>query len=71
MALDIIRKGSKGNAVRALQLLLIGNSISCGSYGADGDFGSATDRAVRQFQTANGLTVDGIVGAKTWSAMLR
>ena len=69
--LDIIRKGSKGNAVRALQLLLIGNSISCGSYGADGDFGSATDRAVRQFQTAKGLTVDGIVGAKTWSALLR
>jgi len=36
-----------------------------GSYGADGEFGSATLAAVKAFQTANGLVVDGIAGEKT------
>lgn len=67
-----LSKGSKGNDVRALQILLIGTEpgYSCGSYGADGDFGSATDSAVRKFQSANRLVVDGIVGSKTWGKLL-
>ena len=36
----------------------------------DGDFGPRTDAAVREYQTANGLTVDGIVGPHTWAKML-
>ena len=69
---ETIRKGSKGGAVLSLQLLLIHKyAISCGSYGADADFGSGTDKAVRQFQTAKGLEVDGIVGANTWAALLK
>lgn len=69
---ETIRKGSKGGAVLSLQTLLIHKfAISCGSYGADADFGSGTDKAVRQFQTAKGLEVDGIVGAATWAALLR
>lgn len=69
---ETIRKGSKGGAVLSLQTLLIHKyAISCGSYGADADFGSGTDKAVRQFQTAKGLEVDGIVGANTWAALLK
>ena len=70
--LPVLRKGSRGGAVLSLQTLLIHKyAISCGSYGADADFGSGTDKAVRQFQTAKGLEVDGIVGANTWAALLK
>jgi hypothetical protein len=67
---DILKKGSKGESVKALQILLIGNGCSCGIAGADGDFGSATDKAVRKYQKAEGLVVDGIVGSATWSKLL-
>lgn len=63
-------KGSKGKTVRALQILLIGNNCSCGSYGADGDFGSATKAAVVKYQIENGLEDDGVVGPKTWAKLL-
>jgi len=65
-----IRKGSTGYQVKVAQLLLILNGCSCGSYGADGDFGAATDAAARKFQKARGLEADGIVGPKTWAALL-
>lgn len=65
-----LQKGSKGNDVKALQTLLIGYGYSCGKYGADGDFGDGTLSAVRAYQKAKKLTVDGIVGAKTWKALL-
>lgn len=68
--LPVLRKGSKGASVKALQTLLIANGYSCGSYGADGSFGGATDQAVRAYQKAMGLTVDGIVGANTWNKLL-
>ena len=63
-------KGCKGKSVRALQILLIGNGCSCGSYGADGDFGSATKAAVVKYQNQNGLEDDGVVGPKTWAKLL-
>lgn len=65
-----LHKGSKGKSVRALQILLIGNNCSCGSYGADGDFGSATKAAVVKYQIENGLEDDGVVGPKTWAKLL-
>ena len=65
-----LSKGSKGETVRALQILLIGNECPCGSYGADGDFGGATKNAVVAFQWKNGLSTDGVVGPKTWAKLL-
>lgn len=39
--------------------------------GADGVFGSKTDKAIRAFQNAHQLTVDGIVGSRTWKALFK
>ena len=49
------------------QLLKLGYKLP--KYGADGDFGSETKKAVKAFQTDKGLQVDGIVGPKTWAAL--
>lgn len=65
-----LSKGDKGDTVKALQSLLIGYGYSCGKSGVDGDFGSNTLTAVKQFQKDKGLTVDGVVGAETWGALL-
>lgn len=69
--LNELSKGSEGAQVKSAQLLLIGNGFSCGKYGADGEFGSGTLAAVRNFQRKHNLTVDGIIGANTWSKLLR
>ena len=66
----VLKKGSKGADVKSLQILLIGYGYSCGKAGVDGDFGSATDTAVKSYQNYNKLEVDGIVGQKTWSKLL-
>lgn len=65
-----LEKGSKGDSVKALQILLIGMGYDCGKYGTDGDFGNDTFAAVKKYQKANGLTADGIVGPKTWVKLL-
>lgn len=66
-----LSRRDKGEKVRVLQELLLGRGDYLGIYGADGDFGAATWTAVAQFQAANGLTADGIVGEKTWRKLLR
>ncbi len=70
VTLSVLTKGCKGDAVKALQGALIAMGYECGSSGADGDFGSGTDSAVRKLQADYGLTVDGIVGKDTWGAVL-
>ena len=67
---NMLFKGSKGAQVKALQTLLIGYGYNCGGYGADGDFGNGTYNSVVQYQKANGLEVDGIVGTNTWNKLL-
>lgn len=64
-----VLRGCKGGAVRRLQTWLVGLGFGVGAAGADGDFGAATDAAVRAFQAAQGLMVDGIVGKATWRAL--
>ena len=63
----ILKKGSTGDAVKALQQKLI--SLGYLSGGADGVFGPATQKAVTAFQAANGLDADGIAGAQTLAAL--
>ena len=58
-------KGDKGSEVKTMQENLIYLGYSCGKAGADGDFGNGTEDAVKAFQKANGLTVDGKYGVKS------
>lgn len=64
-----LRPGNRGEAVRDLQVRL-------GALGHDvpreesGDYGPGTESAVRAFQSARGLRVDGVCGPQTWSAVV-
>lgn len=69
-----LRKGDKGDDVKALQQTLLALGYGLGAYGpdrngVDGDFGSMTETAVKAFQAANGLTADGVAGAATMAAL--
>lgn len=64
-----LRKGDRGAYVTLAQTKLIQQGFSCGNSGADGIFGSDTQYAVKKFQQAHGLDVDGIIGKKTWAAL--
>lgn len=67
----LLKEGCAGEDVKALQETLISLGYECGKWGADGEFGSATAKAVRAFQQENDLNVDGIVGEKTKAALLK
>ena len=67
--LNVLRKGSKGEQVKALQRNLQSMGYDLGPV--DGDFGSKTDAAVRAYQKNKSLVVDGIVGQQTWNKLLR
>lgn len=58
-----LRLGSRGTAVLQLQQAL--NALGYDTNGADGKFGKGTERAVKAYQQANGLTADGKAGVKT------
>lgn len=62
-----LKQGAKGPAVKDLQAKLNAK----GGYGlsVDGDFGLRTTNAVKAFQRARGMTADGVVGPRTWSAL--
>ena len=65
--IPILRRGSRGEAVRSLQVLLNANGAD---LAVDGSFGSATDKALREFQEARDLDIDGSCGAETWSELI-
>lgn len=64
-----LRRGSKGAWVTTLQTALKNRGYDLGSCGVDGDYGRATEAAVKAFQRDNGLTQDGVCGPKTWAAL--
>ena len=64
-----IRRGSKGQDVKDMQTMLYNLGYSLGPCGIDGDYGRATEAAVKEFQRDHGLTVDGVCGPMTWDAL--
>ena len=66
--MDILQRGSRGDAVRLLQGML--ERLNYYSGEIDGVFGAATAAAVRSFQFDHDLQADGIVGAQTWALLL-
>jgi len=62
-----LKRGDKGDAVKELQGMLHVLDYNVGPI--DGIFGEKTEDAVRKFQAAHKLVVDGIVGPKTWAAL--
>ena len=62
---NVLKYGSEGEDVKILQMSLLALGFNLGSYGADGDFGSATQAAVISFQTNVGLEPTGIVDTQT------
>ena len=68
--LPVLKKGMTGETVKAMQGILIARGISVGPDKADGDFGYNTHQGVLNFQRSKHLTLDGIVGEETWTALL-
>ncbi|MHB9144742.1 MAG: glycoside hydrolase domain-containing protein [Symbiobacteriia bacterium] len=64
----LTRSGDNGLAVKLLQTLL---NAAGSALAPDGDFGPSTLAAVKDFQTKNGLTADGLVGPLTWDALAK
>jgi peptidoglycan hydrolase-like protein with peptidoglycan-binding domain len=62
-----VRYGSSGAEVKTLQTYL--NQLIGAGLTVDGKFGSATQKAVKSYQSSKGLTADGICGPKTWAAL--
>ena len=67
MNYSLIKKGNKGDIVNYLQYKLFSRLYNPGTI--DGIFGNKTLAAVKQFQKDNNLSVDGIVGPKTWNKL--
>lgn len=63
-----LRIDRTGEVVKLLQERLRSLGFDCGTI--DGYFGNKTRQAVINFQIANGLLADGLVGPKTWSVLL-
>ena len=64
-----LRKGASGPYVTECQEALLKLGYDLSPYGADGKYGNTTIREVKKFQTASGLTADGICGPMTWAAL--
>lgn len=63
-----LRYGSKGKCVKRAQARLKHHGYK---IAVDGEFGSKTRAAVKKFQKKKHLTVDGIIGKKTWAKLLK
>src|SRR3954454_5797434 len=71
--MPVLRQGSSGEVVRALQTLLTNGASGAWNVtpqGIDGNFGPHTEASVQAFQTWGGVASDGVVGDQTWAVSL-
>lgn len=69
MTMTILKRGSTGKSVKALQILLSGYGYD--PNGIDGIFGPGCESAVKRYQSASALDADGYVGPLTWGSLLK
>lgn len=65
----VLRRGDSGSAVKKVQEALIILRIPVPEAGASGIFGGETELAVRSYQEARGLKVDGVIGPETMGSL--
>ncbi len=68
-ALSMANRGAHLEEVQEMQSMLNGAGDGSECIPEDGDFGPVTRDAVKEFQSANSLTVDGLVGEETWNQL--
>ena len=66
----LLKDGCEGADVKVMQGYLLDLGYDLGKWGADGDFGDATELALKEFQRDHGLTVDGQYGPKSHAALM-
>lgn len=66
----ILRNGDEGADVKLMQEYLIEAGYDLGAWGADGDFGDATEMGLKRFQANSNLATDGIYGPKSHAALM-
>ena len=76
VVLPQLQNGDVGSTVKNVQTLLISKGYYCGGRYvsgrevADGEFGPATEKSVKSFQSLEELQQDGVIGVETWKALL-
>lgn len=70
LSLKVLQKGSRGEQVKAMQMLLIAEGFSCGVCGSDSSFGKETESAVKRYQQHKGLAQNGIADQNVWKHLL-
>ena len=70
ISLRVLSRGDQGDTVKQAQRLLIATGYKMDKYGADGDYGDETVKAVKKFQKDNGLPQNGAVDKPTMLKLL-
>lgn len=66
---SVLKVGSNGILVEALQRALNKQLTPSPELSVDGDFGPATEKALRDFQVSKNIEASGVTDPKTWSAL--
>lgn len=68
---SVLKKGNSSESVKSAQALLILNGCDCGTYGADGEFGNDTEKAVKDFQKKiMNTSQTGIIDLNVWKSLI-